>query len=77
LGDLGAGLVLPLRVRGEQHDGPGEEQRRRLVAGEEEGLALVDHRLGVVPQLAVAGPFLLLLHLGQEHPEEPLAARPC
>ena len=70
--DLGARLVLPRRVGGEQHDGPGEEQRRRLVPGEEERLALVDHHLGVVPQLAVV---LVLLHLGQQHTEEPHAAR--
>jgi hypothetical protein len=70
--DLGASPVLPRRVSGEQHDGPGEEQRRRLVAGEKEGLALVDHHLGVVPRLLALA---LLLHLGEEHPEEAHAAR--
>ena len=71
-GDLGAGLLLPRRVGGEQHDRPREQQRRRLVAGEEEGLALVDHQLRVVAELAAsaAAILLLLLHLRHKHSQQ-------
>jgi hypothetical protein len=73
-GHVGACPVLPLGVRGEQHERPGEQQRRRLVAREEERLALVDHQLRVVAELmAPACRLLLLLHLRQQDGQEPPA----
>jgi hypothetical protein len=41
--DLAAGALLPLRVHGEEHGGPGQEVGRGLLAGEEERLALLQH----------------------------------
>jgi hypothetical protein len=70
-GDLGARPVLPLGVRGEQHERPGEQQRRRLVPREDERLALVDHQLRVVAELPRR--LLLLRHLVQKDGQEPPA----
>jgi hypothetical protein len=41
--DLPAGALLPVRVHGEEHGGPGQEVGGRLLAGEEERLALLQH----------------------------------
>ena len=41
--DLAAGALLPLRVHGQEHGGPGQEVRRRLLPGEEERLAFLQH----------------------------------
>jgi hypothetical protein len=41
--DLAACAFLPLRVHGQEHGGPGQEVRRRLLPGEEERLAFLQH----------------------------------
>jgi hypothetical protein len=43
--DLLPGAVLPLGVHGQEHGGPGQKVGGRLLAGEEEGLALLHHVL--------------------------------
>ena len=64
--DLPAGAVLPVRVHGEEHGRPGEEVGGRLLAGEEEGLALLQHvRHGYRRRLLAAG----IDHEPQQVPE--------
>lgn len=67
--DLGPDPVLPRGVGGEEHDRPRQQKRRRIVAGEEEGLALVHDDL----QIEVAG--FVLLHLVQQHSEQVVPVR--
>jgi hypothetical protein len=57
-------------VRGEQHQRPGEQQRRRVVPREEERLALVDNQLQVVAEPLRRRHVLLLFHLGQQHGQQ-------
>lgn len=42
---LAASSLLPIRVHGEEHSGPRQEVGRRLLPGEEEGLAFLQHVL--------------------------------
>ena len=64
--DLPAGAVLPVRVHGEEDGRPGEEVGGRLLAGEEEGLALLQHvRHGYRRRLLAAG----IDHEPQQVPE--------
>lgn len=67
---LGASLLLPWGVGGEEHRGPGEEESCGLVAGEEESLAFVHEHLEVEAETSS-----LLLGLGQKHPQEVVAIR--
>lgn len=62
--DLGAHPLLPRRVAREQHDGPRQQERGRLVPREEERFALIHYELQIEAKTIA---FFLLLHFIQKH----------